>query len=409
MKCRFCKSALTNIFLDLGMSPMANSFLKSTELDTKEPHYPLCSYVCSNCFLVQLDEFEKPQEIFSNYAYFSSFSTTWLDHVEEFVNQLINQFKIDKEKHVIEIASNDGYLLQHFKKKDIPILGIEPAKNIASDAESKGIPTINKFFGANTARELVQNGQKADFLIAFNVMPHVPNLNDFVNGLKMILNNDGILIIQFSAYLLKLIELNEFDMIYHEHFSYFSLGTLKKIFSELKLKIFDVEELSIHGGSLRLYIIHEENNSYQKSTRVDQLLEKEKQFGLLETSTYDNFTKNIQNVKQDICNFFVEARKENKKIVCYGAPAKGNTLLNFCGIGKDFIEYTVDKNPHKQELFLPGTHIPIYSPEKVLSTKPDYLLILPWNLKDEIIEQMSFIRDWNGKFVVLMPKIEIIN
>jgi SAM-dependent methyltransferase len=325
------------------------------------------------------------------------------------VNQSINQFKIDKEKHVIEIASNDGYLLQHFKKKDIPILGIEPAKNIASYAESKGIPTINKFFGVDTAQELVQNDQKADFLIAFNVMPHVPNLNDFVNGLKMLLNPDGILIIQFSAYLLKLIELNEFDMIYHEHFSYFSLGTLKKIFSELKLKIFDVEELSIHGGSLRLYIIHEENNSYQKSTRVDQLLEKEKQFGLLETSTYDNFTKNIQNVKQDICNFFVEARKENKKIVCYGAPAKGNTLLNFCGIGKDFIEYTVDKNPHKQELFLPGTHIPIYSPEKVLSTKPDYLLILPWNLKDEIIEEMNFIRDWNGKFVVLIPKIEIIN
>ena len=409
MKCRFCNSSLTNIFLDLGMSPMANSFLKSTELDTKEPHYPLCSYVCSNCFLVQLDEFEKPQEIFSNYAYFSSFSTTWLDHVKEFVKQSINQFKIDKEKHVIEIASNDGYLLQHFKKKDIPILGIEPAKNIASYAESKGIPTINKFFGVDTAQELAQNGQKADFLIAFNVMPHVPNLNDFVNGLKMLLNPDGILIIQFSAYLLKLIELNEFDMIYHEHFSYFSLGTLKKIFSELKLKIFDAEELSIHGGSLRLYIIHEENNSYQKSTRVDHILEKEKQFGLLETSTYDNFTKNIQNVKQDICNFFVEARKENKKIVCYGAPAKGNTLLNFCGIGKDFIEYTVDKNPHKQELFLPGTHIPIYSPEKILSTKPDYLLILPWNLKDEIIEEMNFIRDWNGKFVVLIPKIEIIN
>ena len=409
MKCRFCESALTNIFLDLGMSPMANSFLKSTDLNTTEPRYPLCSYVCSNCFLVQLDEFENPQEIFSDYAYFSSFSTTWIDHVEEFVNQSINQFKIDKEKHVIEIASNDGYLLQHFKKKDIPVLGIEPAKNIASDAESKGIPTINKFFGVDIAQELVQNGQKADFLIAFNVMPHVPNLNDFVNGLKMILNNDGILIIQFSAYLLKLIELNEFDMIYHEHFSYFSLGTLKKILAKSKLKIFDVEELSIHGGSLRLYIIHEKNNSYQKSMRVDQLLEKEKQFGLLETSTYDKFAKNIQNVKQDICNFFAEARKENKKIVCYGAPAKGNTLLNFCGIGKNFIEYAVDKNPHKQELFLPGTHIPIYSPEKVLSTKPDYLLILPWNLKDEIIEQMSFIRDWNGKFVVLIPKIEIIN
>ena len=409
MKCRFCKSTLTNIFLDLGMSPMANSFLKHTELNTIEPHYPLCAYVCSKCFLVQLDEFEKPQEIFSNYAYFSSFSTTWTDHVEKFVNQLINKFKIDKEKHVIEIASNDGYLLQHFKKKDIPILGIEPAKNIASYAESKGIPTINKFFGTDTAQELSQNDQKADFLIAFNVLPHVPNLNDFVNGLKTLLNHNGILIIQFSAYLLKLIELNEFDMVYHEHFSYFSLGTLKKIFSESKLKIFDVEELPIHGGSLRVYITHENNNLYEKSICVDQLLEKEKQFGLLEISTYENLAKNIQNVKQDICNFFISARKENKKIVCYGAPAKGNTLLNFCEVGKDFIEYAVDRNPHKQNLFLPGTHIPIYSPEKVLSTKPDYLLILPWNLKDEIVEQMSFIRDWNGKFIVLIPKIEIIN
>ena len=409
MKCRFCKSALTKIFLDLGTTPMANSFLKSRDLDSMEPLYPLCSYVCSKCFLVQLDEFEKPNEIFSDYAYFSSYSSTWVNHVEEFANKLVSKFKIDKKKTIIEIASNDGYLLQHFKKKNIPILGIEPAKNIANYAESKGIPTINKFFGVETAKELVKIGKIPDFLIAFNVLPHVPDLDDFVNGLKLLLKPDGILIIQFSAYLLKLIELNEFDMIYHEHFSYFSLGTLKKIFSELKLKIFDAEELSIHGGSLRLYIIHEENNSYQKSTRVDQILEKEKQFGLLETSTYDNFTKNIQNVKQDICNFFAEARKENKKIVCYGAPAKGNTLLNFCGIGKDFIEYTVDKNPHKQELFLPGTHIPIYSPEKVLSTKPDYLLILPWNLKDEIIDQMSFIRDWNGKFVVLIPKIEIIN
>ena len=409
MKCRFCKSTLTNIFLDLGMSPMANSFLKPTELNTIEPSYPLCAYVCSKCFLVQLDEFEKPEEIFSNYAYFSSFSTTWNDHVEEFVNQLINKFKIDKQKHVIEIASNDGYLLQHFKKNGIPILGIEPAKNIASYAESKGIPTINKFFGVDTAQELVQNDQKADFLIAFNVMPHVPNLRDFVSGLKILLNHNGVIIIQFSAYLLKLIELNEFDMIYHEHFSYFSFGTLKKIFSESKLKIFDVEELPIHGGSLRVYITHENNNLYEKSICVDQLLEKEKQFGLLEISTYENLAKNIQNVKQDICNFFISARKENKKIVCYGAPAKGNTLLNFCEIGKDFIKYTVDKNPHKQGLFLPGTHIQINSPEEIQETKPDYLIILPWNLKEEIMKEMCSIRDWGGKFVTLIPKVEIIS
>ena len=408
MKCRFCKSTLTNVFLDLGRTPMANSFLKKTDLDTIEPDYPLCTYVCSECFLIQLDEFEKPKEIFSNYAYFSSYSTTWLDHVEKFVSQLINQFKIDKENQIIEIASNDGYLLRHFREKNIPILGIEPAKNIANHAESKGIPTINKFFGVDTAKELTQNGKNADFLIAFNVLPHVPDLHDFVNGLKILLNDNGILIIQFSAYLLELIKSNEFDMIYHEHFSYFSFSTLKKIFAKFKLKIFDVEELSIHGGSLRLYITHENNNLHKSTVSIENLLEKEKQFGLLETSTYEDFPEKIKTIKQNIYDFFISAKKENKKIICYGAPAKGNTLLNYCGIGKEFIEYTVDKNPYKQELFLPGTHIPIYSTEKVQETKPDYLLILPWNLKDEIIQQMSYIRDWGGKFVTLIPDISII-
>ena len=408
MKCRFCKSTLTNVFLDLGRTPMANSFLKPTDLTNIEPDYPLCTYVCSECFLVQLDEFEKPKEIFSNYVYFSSYSTTWLDHVEKFVNQLVNQFKIDKENQVIEIASNDGYLLRHFKEKNISILGIEPAKNIANHAKSKGIPTINKFFGVDTAKELTQNGKNADFLIAFNVLPHVPDLHDFVNGLKILLNDNGILIIQFSAYLLELIKSNEFDMIYHEHFSYFSFSTLKKIFAKFKLKIFDVEELSIHGGSLRLYITHENNNLHKNTVSIENLLEKEKQFGLLETSTYEDFPEKIKTIKQNIYDFFISAKKENKKIICYGAPAKGNTLLNYCGIGKEFIEYTVDKNPYKQELFLPGTHIPIYSTEKVQETKPDYLLILPWNLIDEIIQQMSYIRDWGGKFVTLIPDISII-
>ena len=408
MKCRFCKSTLTNIFLDLGTTPMANSFLESADLNSTEPVYPLCSYVCSKCFLVQLDEFEKPNEIFSNYAYFSSYSSTWTNHVQEFTNKLINKFEINDEKYIIEIASNDGYLLQNFKEKNIPILGIEPAKNIASYAELKGIPTINKFFGVETAKELVKIGKNPDFLIAFNVLPHVPNLDDFVNGLKLLLKPDGIIIIQFSAYLLKLIELNEFDMIYHEHFSYFSFSTLKEIFAKSELKIFDVEELSIHGGSLRLYITHENNHLHQNNIHINNLLEKEKKFGLQEISTYTDFTKTIENVKKNICDFFLSATKENKKIVCYGAAAKGNTLLNYCNIGRDIIQYTVDKNPHKQQLFLPGTHIPIYSPEKIKETKPDYLLILAWNLKDEIVEEMDHIREWGGKFVTLIPNVEII-
>ncbi len=408
MKCRFCKNPVNNIFLDLGMSPLANSNLKSSELNNAESFYPLCSYFCSKCYLVQLDEFEHPENIFSNYAYYSSFSDTWNHHIESFVDSMISRFNISQEKQIIEIASNDGYLLKHFKKKNYSVLGIEPAENIAKDAESHGIPTINKFFGIQTAKEL-SSERRADVLIAFNVLPHVPNLNEFVQGLKILLNPKGILVVQFSAYLMDMIEQNEFDMIYHEHFSYFSLYTLQKIFSEFGLCIFDVEKLSVHGGSLRLFIKHENNNDFEITPNIDKLLDAEKQFGLLDPSLYKKFPEQISIVKQNIWKFFISAKQDNKKIVCYGAPAKGNTLLNFCGIGKDFIEYTVDKNPHKQNLFLPGTHIPIYSPEKIRLTKPDYVLILPWNLKDEIIEQMSLIREWNGKFVVLIPEIEIID
>jgi hypothetical protein len=409
MKCRFCGNPDQHVFLDLGMSPLANSFLTSSELNNTESFYPLCSYFCPECYLVQLDEFEHPENIFSNYAYFSSFSDTWNDHIESFVNSVISRFDISQEKQIIEVASNDGYLLKHFKKKNFSILGIEPAKNIAKEAESNGIPTINKFFGINTAEELSSNGKKADLLIAFNVLPHVPNLNEFVKGLKILLDPKGLLVVQFSAYLMNLIEQNEFDMVYHEHFSYFSLHTLQKIFSKYGLCIFDVEQLSIHGGSLRLFIKHENNDDFEITSNINKLLDSEKQFGLLDSFIYKEFPEKISSVKQNIWEFFISTKRDNKKIVCYGAPAKGNTLLNFCGIGKDFIEYTVDKNPHKQNLFLPGTHIPIYSPEKILLTKPDYLLILPWNLKDEIMEQMSFIRDWNGKFVVLIPKVEIID
>ena len=409
MKCRFCNDPVKQVFLDLGMSPLANSNLKSSELNNVESFYPLCSYFCSKCYLVQLDEFEQPENIFSNYDYYSSFSDTWNKHIESFVNSTISRFNISQENQIIEIASNDGYLLKYFKQKNFPVLGIEPATNIAHDAESNGIPTLNKFFGVQTAKELSSSGKKANILIAFNVLPHVPNLNDFVEGLKILLDSKGLLIIQFSAYLMNLIEKNEFDMIYHEHFSYFSLHTLQKVFSSFGLSIFDVEEVSVHGGSLRLFIKHENNSDFKLTSNIEKLLIKEKQFGLTNSSIYDKFPEKISIVKQNIWKFFISAKQDNKKIVCYGAPAKGNTLLNFCGIGKDFIDYTVDRNPHKQNLFLPGTHIPIHSPEKIRSTKPDYVLILPWNLKDEIMEQMSFIRDWNGKFVVLIPEVEIIN
>ena len=409
MKCRFCNNSVEEIFLDLGMSPLANSNLKLSELNNVESYYPLCSYFCSKCYLVQLDEFESPENIFSNYDYYSSFSDTWNKHVESFVNSIISRFNISQANQIIEIASNDGYLLKHFKKKNFPVLGIEPATNIANDAESNGITTLNKFFGIQTARELSSSGKEANILIAFNVLPHVPNLNDFVEGLKILLDSKGLLIIQFSAYLMNLIEKNEFDMIYHEHFSYFSLHTLQKVFSSFGLCIFDVEEVSVHGGSLRLFIKHQDNSDFKLTSNIEKLLLREKQFGLTDTSIYNKFPDKISIVKQNIWKFFISAKQENKKIACYGAPAKANTLLNFCGIGKDFIEYTVDKNPYKQNLFLPGTHIPIYSPEKIRLTKPDYVLILPWNLKDEIMDQMSFIREWNGKFVVLIPKVEIID
>jgi len=409
MKCRFCNNSVEEVFLDLGMSPLANSNLKLSELNNVESFYPLCAYFCSKCYLVQLDEFESPENIFSNYDYYSSFSDTWNKHIESFVNSVISRFNISQENQIIEIASNDGYLLKHFKKKNFPVLGIEPATNIANDAESNGITTLNKFFGIQTARELSSSGKKANILIAFNVLPHVPNLNDFVEGLKILLDSKGLLIIQFSAYLMNLIEKNEFDMIYHEHFSYFSLHTLQKVFSSFGLCIFDVEEVSVHGGSLRLFIKHQDNSDFKLTSNIEKLLLREKQFGLTDTSIYNKFPDKISIVKQNIWKFFISAKQENKKIVCYGAPAKGNTLLNFCGIGKDLIEYTVDKNPHKQNLFLPGTHIPIYSPEKIKETKPDYVLILPWNLKDEIMDEIDYIREWGGKFVVPIPEVKILN
>ena len=405
--CRFCSLKLNEPVVDLGLSPLANSYLDASQKDQKEFFYPLKLYFCENCFLVQLDDVEEPENIFSDYAYLSSYSTTWLNHAREFTNHVMKRFSLDTTSHVIEIASNDGYLLQFFKENNIPILGIEPAANIAKIANDKGIPTLCNFFNENTADMIIKDGKTADVLIAINVLPHVPNLHSFVLGMKKLLKPDGVIIIQFSAYLLPFIQKTMFDSIYHEHYSYFSLITLQKIFSHHKLEIFDVEENSIHGGSLRLFIKHADCSKIKISNNVDKLIKKEIDAGIIKISTYTEFSKKILESKININNFFIQSLREGKKIVCYGAPAKGNTLLNYCGITQDMIEYTVDISPHKQGKFLPGTHIPIRNPLEIKKTKPDYLVILAWNLQEEIMSQMSFIRKWNAKFVVLIPEVKI--
>lgn len=406
LNCRFCNELLTNIFVDLGMSPLSNAFLKKEMLNKPEKKYPLRVYVCNNCFLVQLPEFEKPKNIFKNYVYFSSYSSTWLDHAKNYVNMMIKKFNFDKKNFVIEIASNDGYLLQFFKEKNIPILGIEPAGNVAKVAIEQGIPTITKFFSVNTANQLKLEGKLADLIIGNNVLAHVPNLNDFVQGLKILLSPNGIITIEFP-HLLQLIQQNQFDTIYHEHFSYFSLYTAIKIFEKHDLKIFDVDELKTHGGSLRIYATSNENSSHMINDRVKTILRKEKEFGMMNISTYTNFQKRAIDVKKQLLNFIYSAKNEKKKIVCYGAAAKGNTLLNYCNIKSDDIDYVVDRNLYKQGMYIPGTHILIKSPEEIKKSKPDYVLILPWNLKDEISEQMNFIKDWGGKFVIPIPEVTV--
>ena len=406
MKCRFCQNKLKIIFADLGMSPLANSYLNSVESEVGEVFFPLKTFVCEKCFLVQLGEFKSPNEIFKDYAYFSSFSSSWVNHAEQYVNSLVKKFNINKKNLVVEIASNDGYLLQFFKKKNIPVLGIEPAENVAKNAIKKGIPTITKFFGSKLAIELKKSGKKVDCIIANNVLPHTPELTDFIKGLELLINPNGLIVIQFSAYLLPLIKNGQFDHIYHEHFSYFSLTTVKQILKKFKLEIIDVEELNVHGGSLRLYI-KKIGQTKKESKNVKKLLNKEKEFGITKKDTYRNFQNQILEKKISIWKFFSVAKKEKKKIACYGAPAKGNTMLNYCQIGKDFINFTVDKNPAKQGKLLPGTHIPIFNLKKINEFKPDYLVILPWNLKEEIVEEMKYIRKWGGKFVVLTPKVKI--
>lgn len=406
-KCRFCHSPLEQTFVDLGMSPLCQDHVKPEELNRMEPFYPLHAYVCGTCFLVQLEEFVAPSEIFNDYAYFSSYSDSWLQHAKNYAQKITERLAIDSNSLVAELASNDGYLLQYFAEKKIPVLGIEPAANVAEYAISKrGIRTETKFFGLNTANEMVGKYGKADLLVGNNVLAHVPDINDFVSGMKAFLNANGVITMEFP-HLLRLVERNQFDTIYHEHFSYLSFTTVNKIFKYHGLTLFDVEELDTHGGSIRIYAKHREDSTRLVSSSVTELLDCEDRAGMSTMSFYADFEKNVRNTKWRILEFLIEAKNNGKTIAGYGAPGKGNTLLNYCGIRTDFIDYTVDRNPHKQGNFLPGTLIPIYEPSKIRETKPDFVFILPWNLKDEIMESMSFIAEWGGKFVIPIPELKI--
>lgn len=404
--CRFCKAPLVNSFADLGMSPLANSYLPAEKLSGMEAFYPLHAYVCSECYLVQLEEFESPQAIFSDYAYFSSYSESWLRHAKGYVDNMMRRYDINHSWLVVEIASNDGYLLQYFKEKSVPVLGIEPAENVAKVAEQKGIPSISKFFGTKTAQELAASGKQADLLIGNNVLAHVPDLNDFVAGLKVLLKPNGIVTLEFP-HLLKLMEQNQFDTIYHEHFSYFSFITVEKVLKAHGLVPFDVEELSTHGGSLRIFAKHTTDTTKPITQNVHGLRETERLAGITKLDSYALFAEQVRQTKRKLLAFLIEAKREGHSIVAYGAPAKGNTLLNYCGIRTDFIDYTVDASPHKQNHFLPGTHLAIHAPEHIAQTKPDYVLILPWNLREEIMDKMAHIRGWGGRFVVPIPELQI--
>jgi SAM-dependent methyltransferase len=372
-----------------------------------EPFYPLHVYVCENCFLVQLQEYVSPENIFTEYAYFSSYSDSWLQHAKAYTDLIVERFDIGAQSHVVELASNDGYLLQYFVERGIPVLGIEPAANVAKAAIKKGIPTVVKFFGTKTAQELTGERGKADLLLGNNVLAHVPNLNDFVAGMRILLKPSGVITMEFP-HLLRLMDENQFDTIYHEHFSYFSFTTVEKVFAAHGLTVFDVEELPTHGGSLRIYARHSEDNDKTVTRRVTDLKAREEAAGFLRLKTYLCFAKKVEETKRNLLNFLIKAKQEGKSIAGYGAPGKGNTLLNYCGIRTDFVDYTVDRNPYKHRKYTPGTHIPIYDPEKISETKPDYIFILPWNLKNEIKKQLAYVREWGAQFVVPIPEVTIL-
>jgi 2-polyprenyl-3-methyl-5-hydroxy-6-metoxy-1,4-benzoquinol methylase len=403
-QCRFCGAPLSHTFANLGMSPIANNYLTEDQLGRMEPFYPLHALVCERCFLVQLEEFESPEAIFSDYAYFSSYSTSWLEHCRRYAEAATERFALGGDSQVVEIASNDGYLLQYFAERGVPVLGVEPAANVAEVAIERGIPTEVTFFGKEVATNLAAQGRQADVLIGNNVLAHVPDLNDFVEGMKILLAPAGVITMEFP-HLERLVEERQFDTIYHEHFSYFSLLTVRRVFAAHGLTVFDVEELPTHGGSLRIYACHEGERPVSDAVR--ELEAREERAGFTHLETYLAFGEQVQQEKRDILDSLISLKNEGRRIAGYGAPAKGNTLLNFCGVGTEFIDFTADRSPHKQGRYLPGSHIPIRAPEEIERQRPDVVFILPWNLREEIMEQLRFISDWGGRFLVRSPALEL--
>ena len=405
--CRLCAAALRRSFCDLGMQPLSNAYLSAAQLNAAERFFPLHAYVCDACLLVQLEQFESPEAIFSEYAYFSSYSDSWLAHAERYAAAMIARFGIGSSSRVVEIASNDGYLLQYFKKRGVPVLGVEPAANVARAAEERGIPTRVEFFGAACAARLAAAGQQADLAVANNVLAHVPDLNDFVEGLRILLAPGGVATCEFP-HLLRLFLGNQFDTIYHEHFSYFSLLAVQRAFAAHALTVFDVEELPTHGGSLRVFLRHAGEASRAPGANVAKVLSDERAAGLDRVERYAAFQERVSETKRALLDFLIRAKRAGKSIAAYGAAAKGNTLLNYCGVRGDFIDYVADRSPHKQGRYLPGTHLPIAPPERIRETRPDYLLILPWNLREEVMQQNGFIRQWGGQFVVPIPTVAVL-
>ena len=404
--CRFCEAPLQHSLVDLGMSPLCESYVSAEKANQMEPFYPLHVYVCGNCFLAQLEQYVSPEEIFNEYAYFSSYSDSWLAHAKRYTDMIVPRLGLDHGSTVMELASNDGYLLQYFVDKGIRVIGVEPAANVAKVAEQKGVHTVVKFFGRQTAKELAASHGPVHLLIGNNVLAQVPDLNDFVAGMKTVLHAVGVVTMEFP-HLMRLMSENQFDTIYHEHFSYFSFFAVEKIFARHGLTLFDVEELPTHGGSLRIYARHAEDGSKPVSARIAAMKQAEHAAGFHKLDTYGNFAEQVKETKRKLLEFLIGVRRQGKSVAGYGAPGKGNTLLNYCGIRTDFVDYTVDRNPYKQGKLLPGTHIPILHPDKIEETRPDYLLILPWNFKDEIMAQMAGIREWGGKFVVPIPEVKV--
>ena len=404
--CRFCGVGLQRTFVDLGMSPLCETYPSAADLNQGEVYYPLHIYVCEKCWLVQLEEYESAESIFSDYPYFASYSDSWLKHCEKYCNEVKTRFSLGEQSFVAEVASNDGYLLQYFVRLGVPVLGIEPAANVAKAAVEKGVPTLVRFFGIQVAEELAAEGRTADLVVGNNVLAQVPDLNDFVEGLKILLKPEGVLTLEFP-HLLRLIELNEFDTIYHEHFSYFSMISTIKIMEAHGLRVFDVEELKSHGGSLRVYACRASSQAHALAPNVQKVINDEINAKLDRIEGYESFARQVKETKLDLVDFLLTAAKQGKRVAGYGAPGKSATLIHYCGIGKDLIEYTVDRSPYKQGRFLPGSHIPIFHPDRIRQTKPNYVVILPWNLKDEIMEQLQFIREWGGLFVVPIPRVAI--